>query len=196
MSVKNLHVARATAFRGNWLYGLACSFALLCAQLSAPLHAAEKQPITDDTFVHEAFASAQAEIILSQIALEKSQNGGLKKIAKIIIKDNHAANDQLRTLADARKLPVPTVLNKDNQQKIEQLKNIDKENFDTTYRGNIQRTHDIAIELFDRVAKNPRADAELRVFATQRLALYKKHSQMIAKLNLPPAKVAQQQASR
>jgi len=191
-----LSFRRAISSRSNWISGLAFSSVLLCAALSAPLHAADKQPITDDIFLREAFVSARTEIILSKIALEKSRNSGVKKIAKVIIADNSAANDQLRVLAAARKLGVPILLDKDDQQQIEQLKNSDKESLDTTYRGNIQRTHDIAMELFDRIAKNPRADAEFRVFATQRLTLYKKHSQMIAKLNLTPGKAPQQRADK
>ena len=169
----------------------AVSFALLSILISPALHAAANQPITDDEFVREAFAGAKSEIILSQIALDKSRNSGVKKIANTIIKDNNAANQQLRELADARRLEVPTALDKDDQQQIDRLRSVDKEGVDRAYREKIQQTHSVAMELFDRVAKNPRSDAEFRVFATKRLALYKKHSQMIDKLNLAPAKVAQ-----
>jgi putative membrane protein len=153
------------------------------------------EPITDDVFIRDAFSSAQTEISISQLAVEKSTNPAVKKFAKTVIKDHTAANDQLRTLAGSRKLAVPTTLGRDDQKQIENLKNIDKESFDTAYRQQIQQTHNSAIELFDQVAKNPRADAELRVFASKHLPLYKKHNKMIDKLNASPVKIAERKAT-
>jgi putative membrane protein len=172
----------------RWLIG--CTLLVIG---SASTFAAE--PITDDVFIRDAFASAQTEISLSQLALQKSTNAGVKKFAKAIIKDHSAANDQLRTLAASRKLSVPTALSRDGQQQIENFKNIDTKGFDAAYREQIQQTHTSAIELFDQVAKNPRADAELRVFASKRLPLYKKHNQMIDKLNVAPVKIAQRKTA-
>lgn len=168
--------------------------ALLAIALgNAPLVRADNQPITDTMFIQDSFSAAQVEIEMSRVALAKSTNARTKKLAKAIIKENSAANDQLRILASSRKLTVPAQLDDDRRQQIEQLKSASKGNFDTAYRQQMQQTHVAAIELFDKVAKNPRADAELRVFASQRLPLFKKHQQMLEKIGGEPVKVTQRQ---
>lgn len=164
-----------------------------CAISAVPVARADNKPVADNIFIQDSFTNAHTEIAMSQIALEKSTNARTKKLAKAIIKDNNAANAQLRTLANTRKLTIPTQLDKDRQQQVELLRNSSKENFDTVYRQQMQQTHVAAIQLFDNVAKNPRADAELRVFASQRLPLFKKHQQMLEKIGAEPVKVAQRQ---
>lgn len=164
-----------------------------CAIGAAPVVRADNKPVADNVFIQDSFTNAQTEIEMSRVALEKSANARTKKLAKAIIKDNNAANAQLLTLANTRRLTIPTQLDKDRQQQIELLRGSSKENFDTVYRQQIQQMHVAAIQLFDNVAKNPRADAELRVFASQRLPLFKKHQQMLEKIGAQPVKVAQRQ---
>jgi putative membrane protein len=156
-------------------------------------HAADK-PVTDNVFVRDSFSNSQVEIALSQVALEKSANARTKKVAKTIIKDNGSANQKLRELASTRRLEIPTQLDKDQIQQVEQLKNSDRKNIDALYSRHMQQTLVESIQLFDQVAKNPRADAELRVFAAQRLPLFKKQQQMLQKIAGDAPKVAQRQA--
>ena len=166
--------------------------ALGCIQLA---HAADKS-ITDKSFVQDTFSNAQIEIAMSKVALEKSTNSNTKKLAKTIIKDNGSANEKLLALASTRKLTVPTQLDQEQMQQLEQLKSSDKKSFDILYSQHLQQTHVESIQLFDQVAKNPRADAELRVFASQRLPSYKKQQQMLEKIAGDSGKAAPRQAAR
>jgi putative membrane protein len=176
-----------------WFLACTLTAALLTgAQLT---HAVDK-PVTDDAFVRDSFSNAQVEIAMSKVALEKSTNPSTKKLAKKIIKEHGSANEKLRALASTRKLAIPTELDKAQMQQLEQLKTSDKKNFDALYRQHLQQTHVESIQLFDQVAKNPRADAELRVFASQRLPLYKKQQQMLEKIAGGTPKSAQRQAAR
>jgi putative membrane protein len=166
---------------------------IACAIGAAPVVRADDKPITDNVFIQDSYTNAQTEIEMSRVALEKSANTRTKKLAKAIIKANSAANAQLRTLANTRKLTIPAQLDKDRQQQIEQLKISSRENFDSVYRQQMQQIHVAAIQLFDNVAKNPRADAELRVFASKRLPQFKKHQQMLEKIGGQPVVVTQRQ---
>lgn len=170
---------------------MATLLALGAVQLA---HAAEK-PVTDNAFVQDSFSNAQAEIAMSKVALEKSSNASTKKLAKTIIKDNGSANEKLRSLASTRKLTVPTELDKAQLQQLEQLKNSDKKTFDALYSQHLQQMHVASIQLFDQVAKNPRADAELRVFASQRLPAIRKQQQMLEKIAGSSGKPVQRQAA-
>lgn len=176
-----------------WFLACALSAALLTG---AQLAQAATKPITDDAFVRDSFSNAQVEIAMSKVALEKSANPSTKKLAKAIIKDQGSANEKLRALASTRRLTVPTELDKAQMQQLEQLKTSDKKSFDALYRQHLQQTHVESIQLFDQVAKNPRADAELRVFASQRLPLYKKQQQMLEKIAGDTTKSVQRQAAR
>lgn len=157
-------------------------------------HAVDK-PVTDNVFVQDSFSNAQAEIAMSKVALEKSTNPTTKKLAKTIIKDTGSANEKLRSLATTRKLALPEALDKAQLQQLEQLKSSDKKNFDALYSQHLQQIRVASIQLFDQVAKNPRADAELRVFASQRLPAIKKQQQMLEKIAGNSGKPAQRQAA-
>jgi putative membrane protein len=166
-------------------------FALGAAQLA---HAAGK-PLTDKEFVRDSFSNAQIEIAMSQVALEKSTSASTKKLAKTIIKENGAANEKLRALASTRRVDVPGQLSEGQLQQLQQLKNSDKKSFDALYSQHLQQTHVASIQLFDQVARNPRADAELRVFASQRLPAFKKQQQQLDKIAGNTGKAAQRQAA-
>jgi putative membrane protein len=174
---------------------LACAFTAALLTGAQLAHAADK-PLTDGDFVRDSFSNAQVEIAMSKVALEKSTNPSTKKLAKTIIKEHGSANEKLRALASTRKFEIPTALDKAQMQQLEQLKASDKKNFDALYRQHLQQTHVESIQLFDGVAKNPRADAELRVFASQRLPLYKKQQQMLEKIAGDTTKSVQRQAAR
>jgi putative membrane protein len=162
------------------LYAAAIAALLLALGNASQVHAADQ--ITDTSFVRDSFSNAQVEIAMSKLALEKSNNARTKKLAKSIIKENDTANVKLKELASTRRLEVPTQLDKQQVLQLEQLKNSDKKEFDALYSRHMQQTVLASIQLFDRVAKNPRADAELRVFASQRLPAFKKQQQMLEKI--------------
>lgn len=157
----------------------------------ATAHAASPGGVTDKDFVQEAFATAQVEIEMSRVVADKGIDTRTKKLAKTIIRENSAANSQLQTLASTRRLDLPRELEKEQLQRIEQLKQADQKTLDAIYREQLVQTHSASIQLFDQVAKNPRADAELRVFASKRLPLYRKQQQTLEKIDAASAKVAQ-----
>jgi putative membrane protein len=166
----------------------------VAAIVAAPVARADNAPITDDGFVRDAFLSNQTEIEISQVVLAKSHNAKVKKLAKGMIKDYTQANTQLRTLAAGKNLAVPTLLDNSHKTQVEQFKNVDNEQLDASYRTQIQQHHDAAIALYDRVAKNPRSDAELRVFAFKMLPVLHKYQQAVAQLNTAPIAVASRKA--
>lgn len=149
---------------------------------TAQLAHAKNEPVTDRSFVQDSFRDAQADIAISKVALEKSKSQQTKKLAKAVIKESDTANAKLRELATTRRVEIPTALDKDQLQQVAQLQSSDPKTVDALYRQHMQQQLTASIQLFDLVARNPRADAELRVFASQRLPLFKKHQQMLEKM--------------
>lgn len=179
---------------GAFLAAAALSLALAAA--TAPLAHAKNEPVTDRSFVQDTFSNSQIDTAISKVALQKSASQQTKKLAKAVIKENDTANVKLRELAAARKVDIPTALDKEQQQQLAQLQSSDPKTVDTLYRQHMQQTLTESQQLFDQVAKNPRADAELRVFASQRLPAIKKQQQMLDKMSASAPKVAQRQAAR
>jgi putative membrane protein len=169
-------------------------FTVLFSLAAAQTIRAENAPITDDGFVRDAFLSNQTEIEISSIAVEKSHNAGVKKLAKAIIKDYTTANAELRSLAAPKRLEVPALLDSSHKAQVEQLKSIDNQAFDTRYRAQIQQHHDAAIAMYDRIAKNPRSDAELRVYASKMLPVLQKYQKAVVKMSGAPIAVANRKA--
>lgn len=170
------------SYRWLWNLVLAAVVALACTPF---VHA--DQPMTDQEFVQNSFNNIQMESEMSRVALEKSTNARTKKLARTIIKDNDAATVKLRSLAAPRRLDVPAQLDKEGQQQVAQLKSAAPKDLDALYRQQMAQAHGAAAQLFDKVAANPRADAEFRVFASQRLPQIKKQQQQLEKIAGEPA---------
>ena len=63
--------------------------------------------MTDQQFVYKAALCGQKEIMLSQLALEKSQNDEVKNFAKKMITDHSQVGQQLAQIAQTKGLSVP-----------------------------------------------------------------------------------------
>lgn len=63
--------------------------------------------MTDQQFVYKAALGGQKEIMLSQLALEKSQNDEVKNFAKRMITDHSQVGQQLAQIAQTKGLTVP-----------------------------------------------------------------------------------------
>jgi putative membrane protein len=163
---------------------------VMLIEFTAYTASAVDAPLTDDGFVRDAILSNQTDIEISKVMMERSKNTSLKKLAKTIIKDQDAANTQLRSLAAAKNLPIPPALNDYRRQQVDKFKSSGAAALEASYREQIQQCHSAAIVLYERVAKNPRSDAELRVFAFKMLPILRKHQQAIAKAGGSPIAVA------
>jgi len=131
-------------------------------------------------FLDKAAASNQFEIQSSQLALQKSTNSTVKKVAQMIINDHQAAGAKLKALAATYGAVPSTQINTQQQQLIQTLRGQSGKNFDLVYLTQQVAAHNEAINLFTSYSQPASAaDAAVRQFAAQTLPALKAHQQMV-----------------
>lgn len=134
-----------------------------------------------DDFVEDASAKGVAEVEAGKLAQEKGTSADVKDFAAKMIKDHTAANAQLATIAQTKKLEVS-----DNQMLMDKAKSMILElrsakSFDQAYANNQVVAHEQTIKLFEEEIKDGE-DAELKAFASEMLPKLKLHLEHAKKL--------------
>jgi putative membrane protein len=101
-----------------------------------------------DAFLNRAMEMNQAEIELSRLAQNKSQNPQVKEYAEMMIQDHTQALDKLRSAAGTSQ--GQPQLNKQHQQVLDRLSNLSGTQFDTQYMDTMVRDHKEAVQMFQR----------------------------------------------
>lgn len=140
-----------------------------------PQDSSSKEKLTDSTFVEKAAAGGLAEVELSKIAVNKTQNKKIRKFAETMIKDHDAANAKLKQIASANHLQIPAKINTEQQKMLSELQSLSGADFDQTYVDIMKKDHDTTVGLFDNAAGEATLNAELRVFANQTLPTLRAH---------------------
>lgn len=131
-------------------------------------------------FLDKAAASNQFEIQASQLALQKSTNSAVKKVAQMIISDHQTAGAKLKTLAASYGAVPSSQVNTQQQQLLQTLRGQSGKNFDLVYLTQQVASHNEAINLFTSYSQPASAPAaDVRQFAAQTLPALKAHLQMV-----------------
>src|SRR5688500_18752963 len=76
---------------------------------------AASAPAGDQGFAQNAALGGLAEVELSQLAITKATNTEVKQFAQMMVADHSAANSELKTLATAKGLVLPTELDAEHK---------------------------------------------------------------------------------
>ena len=109
----------------------------------------------DQEFLTKAIQSGQAEVAISNLALEKSQNEQVRKFAERMVQDHTAANQRLISLEDVSGRTLPKEMDQKHEAILEQLSLLSGEDFDRQYMKGQVQDHQAAVELFATEATQP-----------------------------------------
>ncbi|MBF8643741.1 DUF4142 domain-containing protein [Pseudomonas luteola] len=133
------------------------------------------QAMSPEDFIDDASAKGIAEVETAKLALQKSQAEDVKRFAQMMIDDHTNVNNQLRQLAQQKKLEVA-----DNAQLMDMAKKlilqVRDESFDPAYANNQVMAHEQTIEIFRNEANNGQ-DQELKALAKETLPKLEAHLQ-------------------
>ncbi|WP_416796785.1 DUF4142 domain-containing protein [Ciceribacter azotifigens] len=87
----------------------------------------------DRLFAQLVAAGGLAEVELGRMADGKAKADSVKDFAATLVRDHSDADDKLRELADAAKIPLPKELHPDHQVVRDRLEKLDGEAFDVAY---------------------------------------------------------------
>jgi putative membrane protein len=127
-----------------------------------------------DDFVEDASAKGIAEVEAGKLAEEKSKSPQVLEFARMMVKDHTAANEQLKAIAQDKKLEVS-----DDAQLLDKAKAMILElrnagSFDQAYANNQVKAHEATIKLFEEQAADGE-DADLKAFASDTLPKLREH---------------------
>lgn len=128
----------------------------------------------DTDFAVKAADSGLAEVNASEVAQEKAQNQQVKDFAAMMVQDHTKANEELKSLAAAKNITLPTAPGEDHLENIADLNAYTGADFDKEYMDLMVSDHEKAVSLFEDASENLE-DSELRAFASKTLPSLQKH---------------------
>lgn len=137
----------------------------------------------DNDFAMMAAMGGQAEIQMSQLAIQRSTNRQIQKYAQRMIKDHTKNSRSLQKIAARKQLTLPTSLGADQMQMLSQLQQASAADFDRLY---IQTAgvaaHTTMRQLYSNQAING-TDADLKKYAAKTLPVVEMHLRMAQEMN-------------
>ncbi|MEM5276813.1 DUF4142 domain-containing protein [Cupriavidus taiwanensis] len=151
---------------------------LLC--LTSGLYAAP--PAGDVEFMNKAAQAGQMEIDASKLAESKATSGAVKRFAGQMLQDHRAAAEDLKRLANAKGVQLPTTPAPADQKKLEAMGALQGATFDKQYADEVGvKAHNDAVALFRKAASDAR-DSDVRDFAKKTLPTLEHHLESARKM--------------
>lgn len=137
----------------------------------------------DAKFLRQAAQNGYAELELSQLALAKSTSQEVKNFAQRLLQDHSRVNADLKSLAEARDLRVPTQPSLLQQPTLAVLAGKDGEEFDRGYIETMGvKAHEATVKLFRDAAREAK-DPEIKAFAAKYVPSLEQHLEMARQIH-------------
>ncbi|MGY3214224.1 DUF4142 domain-containing protein [Mucilaginibacter sp. HD30] len=136
---------------------------------------------TDTTFANKAAVSGLAEVALGKMAMAKGNSTEIKNFGNMMVKDHGMANSELMTIAQKKKLALPTGLDAEHQAKSDSLSQLSGKEFDKAYAKTMIEGHNKTLAIMNTQA-NGGQDSELKAFAAKTAPVVKHHLEEITKI--------------
>lgn len=145
---------------------------------SAMSSGAEKFSRADEKLVNQLAEANLAEINAGKLAEQKSKNDEVKSFAKKMVDDHTKALDELKELAEAKGVTLPTEPDRQQKAMEKRLSSLSGDKFDKQYMQQAgDRAHKDTRQLLQQVSTKAQ-DTELKNYASKTLAVVKDHEQM------------------
>ncbi len=132
----------------------------------------------DARFLEKAAQASMLEIDASKLAVERAQDPRVKEFAQRMVTDHTALDQELKSLAQSRNLPLPTSLKWGQARTIKSLRDKSGVAFDEKYVHKVAvDAHEDAVDLFEEAAEHAE-DADVKAFAVKTLPGLQQHLAM------------------
>jgi len=135
----------------------------------------------DNGFFKTIAIANKTEIDSSRMALDQSQNSGIRDFAQRMIDDHTAAQNELSTLARQKQVTLPTRLDSEHQSILDDLKSKSSTDFDKAYLDVQVKAHKDTIAA-DQDEANNGVDPQVKGLAGRLLDTLNMHLSMAQKL--------------
>ncbi len=134
----------------------------------------------DAQFVVDATSASFDEIRIADVALAKSKNAEVKKIAQQL-KDEHSAMiTELNSVAGKSSITVPAVASDDASKTATRLMDTDLKDFDKNWLEKVEDMHEASVKKYEDASNNA-TDSSIKSWASTTLIKIRSHLDMINK---------------
>jgi len=131
----------------------------------------------DSKFMMQAAQSDMAEIMLGNMALQKSQNAEVRKFAQMMVDDHTKTSQQLKSMAATKNVTLPADVDAKQKYIIDKLSVMSGDKFDMEYMKGQVKAHESAVKLFQNESGRG-TDADVKGFAVTTLPALQMHLNM------------------
>jgi putative membrane protein len=128
----------------------------------------------DTTFAVKAAQGGLAEVKLGQLAAEKGSSPDVKAFGQQMVDDHSKANEQLKSVAQAENMTLPSEINPKQQAMYAKLQNSSGSEFDHMYVKAMVKDHEDDVKDFEKEA-NSGSDPQIKDFAAKTLPVLQGH---------------------
>lgn len=128
----------------------------------------------DGDFVVNAADGGMTEVAASQLAQSNATDDRVKNFANMMVQDHSKANDQLKKLAAAKSLSLPSTPSDKHQKAIDDLGKKTGKDFDKAYVKMMLDDHKKVVDMFKKEA-NDAKDNDLKTWSTSTLPTLQMH---------------------
>jgi putative membrane protein len=129
-------------------------------------------------FVKKAAMGGVAEVKLSELANDRASDAKVKDFAKQMVTDHTQANNELKPIAEANKVPWPTRLQGESEIAYKRLANLSGKKFDAAYIKVMVSDHDKTVHAFEEASASVK-DPSVKEFVDKTLPVLRQHQQHI-----------------
>lgn len=133
-------------------------------------------------FYTQAAESGMAEVMLGNLALQKTQNEQIRQFAQQMVTDHTNANNELKQLAESKNITLPSAVSSKQQSAYDKLNGMNGMDFDKAFMKQMVKDHENAVKLFRKQSEKGE-DADAKAFATKTLPTLQMHLQMAKTMN-------------
>jgi len=128
----------------------------------------------DADFAKDAAIGGLAEVQLGQLATQKAADADVKAFGQRMVDDHGKANEQLKSVAQAKGIELPTDLDKKHKAVFDKLSGLDGAAFDQAYVQEMVKDHQKDVKKFQDEADKGQ-DPDIKAFAQQTLPTLQDH---------------------
>lgn len=143
----------------------------------------QTQRVSNQEFLNKAWNINNFEIQAGREAQNKVKDADYRDFATMIVDDHSRMNDELKSIS-IKGAQLPTTLDKEHEQKLQQLTSATGQKFEEKFRTQQIKGHQDALKLFRDFASKA-DDAELKSWAERSVAVLTRHLQRAEELRKP-----------
>jgi putative membrane protein len=136
-----------------------------------------KMPTMAPEFVAHVARDGIAEVELGKLAVARGASADVKQFGQHMVDDHGKANGELKSLATAKNIPVPSDLTAEQKATKDTLSKLSGADFDRAYMKAMVSDHDKAVAKF-RAFSEKGDDADLKKWAEKTLPTLEAHERM------------------